>query len=163
MKYTPPKRTKDIGIKESQNYDVVNLSEHEKSLLYNEYTTLKDDTLKNYKDPISYRPVPTLDDYKSGKITRYIVQKRNDKSKLIEIDKQQAAYYGTPTGIDPTLYELLIFSWKISGKLNSEIDSNGIPILGIVDTNNNILAMITEQAPYIRLIIQTPVDLIKIS
>ena len=67
--------------------------------------------------PVSYQPTPTLDDYKTGRIERFLIQKRNNPLyTILEIDVQQ--YNGINTqnkpGINGVIWNRIKLDWVIS-------------------------------------------------
>jgi hypothetical protein len=83
-------------------------------------------------DIVSFIPTPTDEDYRRGYITRYFVQKSNDKSSIItEIRKKSISKF-----VSNSFYTTISLDWKIKGepidvkKSNSEsirIASESIP------------------------------------
>lgn len=110
-------------------------------------TTFLYDSLKprsRFKSPISIAPVPTLDDYKSGKFTRYFLRRRNFTSyqDIIEINKlQYDSWKISVGGIDSTIYNAIFIDWKLTGPLNDYKSDTGLPIYGVFDTNKRIVEL----------------------
>jgi len=91
-------------------------------------------------DPPSYTPKPTEEDYKIGKITRYITRQRNGTQfKIKEISKQtHEDLINLKLGTNFSLWKSTPIFWQISGPLR-DTKINGIITAGIIDTNQRIL------------------------
>jgi len=88
-------------------------------------------------------PIPTLDDYKAGRITRYFLKRRNFSSyqDIIEIDKAQwLKLKQYSDGIDNTLYMAVKLDWKLTGPLHDDRTSQNI-VYGVYDTNQRIVLL----------------------
>ena len=92
-------------------------------------------------NPVSFTPIPTEEDYKNGKITRYIARRRNGTQfKIIEIDKQSHEdLVNLRGGANSALWKSVAIFWQISGPLNNVKLNNITTRAGIIDTNQRIL------------------------
>jgi len=88
-------------------------------------------------------PIPKLDDYKSGKLTRYFLKRRNFSSyqDIIEINKDQwLSWKKHSGGIDNKLYTATEVDWKLTGPLHDDKTSQNI-VYGVYDTNQRIVLL----------------------
>jgi len=69
----------------------------------------------------TYVPSPTADDYVRGYITRYFVQKRNDKNSPI----YEISYDGYTTFIGHFYYGVVALDWKLTGTDDEIKTANG--------------------------------------
>ena len=92
-------------------------------------------------NPVSFTPIPTEEDYKNGKITRYIARQRNGTQfKIIEISKQSHEdLINLRGGANYSLWKSVAIFWQISGPLNNVKLNNITTRAGIIDTNQRIL------------------------
>jgi hypothetical protein len=60
-----------------------------------------------------YIPVPTEEEYKTGYIRRYFIQRTNDKNSVV-YEVSQTAYENISQN---SLYNVVSLSWKISGEI----------------------------------------------
>lgn len=90
------------------------------------YFDLKKMKFDKYIAPVYYSPKPTADDYRIGILNRYIVQKRNETSILIEVSKEQLNSMNVTNrrGIDGNLYIGKRIEWCITGAREDVIKSN---------------------------------------
>ena len=111
-------------------------------------TTSEYDVLKpryNFTSPEMSMPVPTENDYRNGKFTRYMIRKRNSDAynDIIEIDSRQYKSWKIPnTGIDEDLYEAVALEWKLTGP---RIDTSSV--YGVEDTNRRIVLLTDVTLP----------------
>lgn len=114
------------------------------------YTTIerkkKNIQVGNFSTPISYYPYPGDKDYKRGYITRFFIQKVNDK-KIIEIDESQynILLSKNKNGINYFLYKPLKLKWKISGPKNDVYKNNILIKSGVENTNKRTLKKVEKQ------------------
>jgi hypothetical protein len=111
------------------------------------YDRLKSKT--NYVAPHAVFPVPTLENYQAGKLTRYFIRRRNSSNfaDVFEIDKDQFLKWRKPKkGIDPDLYEVLELDWKLTGPRN-DIKQDANTIFGVEDTNKRIVQLKNKDFP----------------
>ena len=75
--------------------------------------------IRDHSQPIPHQYViePGGVDYRVGFSIRYFVQKYNNTSYPIEIDKTQREAYGSVDGIDDSLYNLIDLQWMLVGTL----------------------------------------------
>lgn len=88
-------------------------------------------------------PVPTLDNYKDGKMTRYFLKRRNFSSfqDIIEINKDQwLSWKKNGSGIDNKLYMSTDVDWKLTGPLNDDRSTQNT-VYGVYDTNQRIVLL----------------------
>lgn len=81
------------------------------------YNKINGVTQSNYISPISYIPIPTVDDYNIGYIFRYFVQKRNNPSKTIqEINSEQYNSLNiiNSPGLSITSWNYVTIKWTIA-------------------------------------------------
>ena len=113
------------------------------------------DTLKkkpSFTAPIQIYPLPDINDYESGRVTRYFIKRRNYSSfqEIIEIDKSQYKLWLRPnSGIDETLYNAISLDWKLTGPLNDTIESDN-PVYGVYDTNERMVILKNRSFPGLR-------------
>jgi hypothetical protein len=101
------------------------------------------------KSPYYIFPIPKLEDYEVGKITRYFIRRRNDvnPSNIMEIDKDQFLSWKKPNfGIDSTLYIATEVEWKLTGPRFDDRSSVNI-IYGVEDTNRRIVELKDDEYP----------------
>ncbi len=116
---------------------------------------------KIYKSPRQIYPIPKLNDYEAGKISRYFIKRRNFSNfqDIIEIDKDQYKSWAQPKiGIDESLYEAITLDWKLTGPLNDNTDSEN-PIYGVYDTNNRIVELKNRSFPGLRAFLTNFIEL----
>jgi len=93
------------------------------------------------KDPPTFFPKPTPQDYKQGYLTRYVAKRRNSSNSIfIEIDRLTYNDLVYKKGI----YNYLIWNvtslfWQITGPLYDNKENKDYPRAGIIDTNKRIL------------------------
>lgn len=80
--------------------------------------------------PEYVRPVVTLSDKDDKFITRYFVRVVNDVQMITEVDKKQYNEFK-----DNSRFITTELRWKIVGKKETIKQSNGIELLGTIDTN----------------------------
>jgi hypothetical protein len=85
------------------------------------YDSLTETDVRNYIPPQQYYPIPSVQDYNQGYVTRYFLRKSNNRyDNIIEIDKAQANLVGS--SIDPFLYLKIELPWKLTG-IESDVES----------------------------------------
>lgn len=108
-----------------------------------EYDMLRPPSSKlgNLIDPTPFTPKPTEEDYKVGKITRYIARQRNGTQfKIMEISKQTYDdMQNRRNGVNFALWKTISIFWQISGPLYDEKVDNIKTRAGIINTNQRIL------------------------
>ncbi len=97
--------------------------ESEKTGIYFELTGKR---FNNYKTPTYYYPDLKEDDYKLANFSRYFVQRKNNLSEIIEInrDSYKSINAGNKVGIDSGLYNKTLIKWSISGPIDSVRQAN---------------------------------------
>lgn len=103
------------------------------------YSSLKQLNI-NFKEPYAVVVTPTADDMKRGSFSRYFIKKNND-SRIIEIDKSQYDLY--PEKIDPVIYDAIYIDWVISGEL-TDTYINNVFNRGVI-TKNRLTTIAAEQ------------------
>jgi hypothetical protein len=83
------------------------------------YFTLTSTRFNNHRKPQYYYPEVIQADYDTAFITRFFVQKINNKADITEIDADEfdAVNSANKVGIDAGLYKKLKLNWSISGRL----------------------------------------------
>lgn len=81
-------------------------------------------------NPSSVSPIVTQKDAKNGYIMRYFIRPVNDLSAIFEIDKNQ--YENLKTN---ARFISATVKWKIVGKKETYVLSNGVSIYGVQDMN----------------------------
>lgn len=120
-------------------------------LRYNQITGNK---INRYMPPISYQPIPTVDEYNKGNFNRFFVQKRNSPLNTIEeIDYLQFNKVNTLNnpGINGVLWNRLQINWKIS-KIPKE-DAHYL--------NQYALQISTQKFPGIGIFLPNPLEFYK--
>jgi len=92
-------------------------------------------------EPQPFYPIPSLQDYQQGKITRYFAKQRVIRMfKIIEIDQptyddilNQKGVYNYP------LWKVTSLFWQISGPLEDERPNGSVVRAGVIDTNKRIV------------------------
>ena len=119
------------------------LTEEQASGIYNQLQLDKDKIRKQIDDyeptitlPDPYFPQPTGEDYDTGYVVRYFLQKKGSRV-IFEVSKDGFSFE------DPN-YHKCELKWKISGPLN---DLNGIS--GIIDTNQRTVLLKRKEMPFI--------------
>jgi hypothetical protein len=109
--------------------------------LVKSYKQLNSNLNVNLIDPTPFTPIPTEEDYKNGKIARYIArQKGGTQFRVMEINKTTYDNLTQQRGdINYSTWRAISIQWLISGPLHDEL-VNGIKVRpGIIDTNEKIL------------------------
>lgn len=110
-------------------------------------------TRSAYASPNASITLPTLENYNTGKFTRYILRRRNATGvhDFLEIDEAQFKLWRNPKGgIDPNIYDALTLDWKLTGPLRDVIGSNGVRIEpGVYDTNQRMVQLKEKDFPRI--------------
>ena len=104
------------------------------------------------KSPHYVFPIPKLDDYQTGKFSRYFIRRRNDinPANIMEINKDQFLSWKKPNfGIDNTLYIATEVEWKLTGPRFDDRSSINI-IYGVEDTNKRIVELKDDEYPGIK-------------
>lgn len=92
------------------------------------------------KQPVSYFPVATEEDYAKGYLTRYFLKKVNQNGYVMEIS--QSEYYSIQNGTanyDISFIQTVDVLWKLTGPLNNKRVSQYDTRAGIIDTNKRLV------------------------
>lgn len=111
------------------------------------YDSLK--SKKTYTSPEMSYPLPTDEDYRRGKFTRYFIRRRNSISytDILEIDKIQFdSWKQAQYGIDESLYFAISLDWKLTGPLYDSTDSYGVET-----TNRRMVSLKDVELPGLKL------------
>ena len=105
------------------------------------YKQLNPSSNINLINPTPFTPRPTDEDYKVGKITRYLARQRSGTTfKIMEIDKATYdAFQNNNTKENYALWKPISIFWQISGPLRNERINNITTRAGIIDTNQRVL------------------------
>ena len=81
-----------------------------------------------FREPVSVTRQPTEEEREDGSMIRYFAQKKNETSKIYEIDEEQYIAFNRENnvGIDSRMYHKIEMRWFISGK--DAIQNNTINI-----------------------------------
>jgi hypothetical protein len=92
-------------------------------------------------DPTPFTPIPTLEDYRKGKITRYFARQRNGTQfKIMEINKETFdALNNRSKGLNTSLWKTISIFWQISGPERTQVVNGIRRQAGIIDTNQRVL------------------------
>ena len=99
-------------------------------------------------DVDTYIPIPVDKDYRRGYITRYFLQKTNDKgSPIYEINNTTyATYMNKPHFIS------VVLKWRIAGPTEQEYDTTGTIITKSVSESNRIaISLVSFDIPNLKL------------
>jgi hypothetical protein len=97
--------------------------------------------LGEFKQPIPYYPNPTLKDYSKGFIMRYFCKKRNLDGGIVEVNKETfLSLQDVSSEYDYIANIAIDLFWQISGPLNDYVQTNGVRVSGIIDTNKRLVA-----------------------
>jgi len=96
----------------------------------------------------TFVPNPTDSDYKKGYITRFFIQKSNDKtSSVYEVSSQNFRKYSTSK-----LYRGVNLKWRITGPLKMMFnESGGIHDIGVSESNKKAMELVSTSMPALRL------------
>lgn len=103
-----------------------------------------------YTKPQPVIRIPTVDEFKDGKMTRHFAYKRNEPGVFfVEIGpNQKIDYLRDGAGINKYLYNIIDVQWKLNGPEYDTFNSRGILIAsGVVDTNKRIILRISKKLP----------------
>jgi len=97
-------------------------------------------------------PIPKIDDYETGRFSRYFIRRRNDinPANIMEIDKDQFLSWKKPNfGIDNELYIATEVEWKLTGPRFDDRSTVNI-VYGVEDTNRRIIELKDDEYPGIK-------------
>jgi hypothetical protein len=112
------------------------------------YNRLKINTLFKLESKIeSYFPNVTDSDYSKGWISRYFVQKTNDKrSSIYEVNYSEFIRIKYNT-----LFTSVIIKWRISGPKTTQYDSNGNVLdKGVSESNRISISLVNDKIPNLK-------------
>jgi hypothetical protein len=112
---------------------------------YKKIATLVDNTPKVID---SFVPTPNNKDYKRGYITRFFIQKSNDKkSPIHEVSSQNFRKYSTSK-----LYRGVNLKWRIKGPLKMMFNENStISDIGVSESNKKAIDLVSNSMPDLKL------------
>lgn len=84
---------------------------------------------------ISYSCSPTKRDYDKGYVTRYFIQKKNDKPHILEVDKTTYIKVTTQAAAICLLYNSLKIKWIITGKETDECFNGLVATKSVANQN----------------------------
>ena len=93
------------------------------------------------KDPLSFYPKPTPQDYSRGYFTRYVAKRRNSPNSIfLEIDQPTHLDLQYKRGVyNYVLWDSISIFWQITGPLKDNKENKDFPRAGIINTNERIL------------------------
>jgi hypothetical protein len=112
------------------------------------YNRLKINTLFKLESKIeSYFPNVSDSDYSKGWISRYFVQKTNDKrSSIYEVNYSEFIRIKYNT-----LFTSVIIKWRISGPKTTQYDSNGNVLdKGVSESNRISISLVNDKIPNLK-------------
>ena len=116
--------------------------------IFLEYFNLKGLKFRGFIDPVDFYPAPNEKDYTKGFIERYFIRKRNENSKVQEVDKKQFdSLKNKKNGLDGNRYVGIKFNWKISGPKYDVKYGNTIYSNGVYDTNKKVVELNSIKFP----------------
>lgn len=117
--YTGPTHTSDSKLLKLYNSN--------KSIISYDKIRPDQEKIKEYKEPYDSGISPKEAQYDIGFIVRYFIKRVNDSDNVIyEVSEDIGKTYGSPRGIDPSLYQLEKLNWYITKdpKKRNEIELN---------------------------------------
>jgi hypothetical protein len=114
----------------------------------NRYNKISKNKLSIRYNIKAHIPTPNKKDYVRGYITRYFIQKMNDKgSPIYEVDIQTKLYYGSKPQ-----FSTVQLKWRLSGPKTPKYDSKGIMIDKSVSESNRIaIKLNAKEIPNLKL------------
>lgn len=103
---------------------ILSLEEYKQAI----YNTNSEINNLESQTPIIHHPNPEPEDYERGYIYRYLCQKLNKKSNILEISKEQYDSFGLDSGINSSIWDVVKIKWYITGEHNYIILRNDIEI-----------------------------------
>jgi hypothetical protein len=112
------------------------------------YSNLKINSLFTLNSDIeTHFPTPIESDYKRGWITRYFIQKTNDKSSTI----YETNYSQYSKILSNALYTGVIVRWRISGPIATQYDSSGNVLdKGVRESNRIAISLVSDKIPNLK-------------
>lgn len=113
------------------------------------YKKLKINTLFKLQGSVdAFFPEPNLSDYSRGYITRYFVQKTNDKG--AEIYEVNYAEYSRL--LSNNLFTQVSVKWRITGPIEPNYDSKGnVTDKGVKESNRLAIFLVADKIPNLKL------------
>ena len=110
------------------------------NLIYNQINPTNQTLYEYGRDPENYTVIPTQEDYKRGKITRYFAKRKNQSPPQIREISEQAFTDIINLGeiYNYALWDVISLFWKITGPLNDSKDKYGVLKSGIINTNERL-------------------------
>lgn len=95
----------------------------------------------------TFIPNPTDNDYKRGWVTRYFVQRTNDKgSNIYEVNSTEYLRLN-----NKSVMTLASIRWRISGPISTQYDSNGnIVDKGVRESNRISISLVADKIPNLK-------------
>jgi hypothetical protein len=112
------------------------------------YNTLKRGSLFNLESKVeSYFPTITETDYSRGFITRYFIQKINDKtSPIFEVHSSEYSRL-----LSNNLFTGITLKWRILGPIAPQYDSIGnILDRGVRESNRIAISLVSDKIPNLK-------------
>lgn len=124
--------------------------------MYNDL--IESSSLTSLQIPQTFLPAPSEQDYFDGKITRYFIQKSNDKtSPVFEINKSTYANI-----FENGYWAKVELEWKIKGELEPVFNEKGMLIdMGVRNFNLNQIAKFQKTIPPLRSYLINPTQFYK--
>jgi hypothetical protein len=93
-------------------------------------------------------PTPTEEEYKRGWITRYFIQRTNDKtSPIFEVNSNQFS-----KSISNDLYTAVSIRWRLTGPKETIYDSNGnLKEKSVSESNRIAIQLVYDRIPNLKL------------
>lgn len=112
------------------------------------YSNLKINSLFLLNSDIdTHIPNPTNTDYGRGWITRYFIQKTNDKGATI----YEVNYSEYSKILSNALYTGVLIRWRISGPITTQYDSDGNVLdKGVRESNRIAISLVADKIPNLK-------------
>lgn len=113
------------------------------------YKKLTQNKLFKLKSKIeTHIPNPTKEEYKRGWITRYFIQRTNDKtSPIFEVNSIQFS-----KSISNDLYTIVSIRWRLTGPKETIYDSNGnVKEKSVSESNRIAIQLVYDKIPNLKL------------
>lgn len=96
----------------------------------------------------TYIPKPSTNDYKRGYITRYFIQKINDKnSQIYEVNSDNFSTYK-----ENPFWSAVSLRWKISGSMETIYNNDGsVKEFSIKESNSRSISTVKSTIPNLKL------------
>ena len=156
--YDPNKRLLIVNpINDPPKTQLVPSSEN---LKYESLNSKNQELYKFGRDPESFMPTPTGQDYKRGQILRYFAKKKNQNPiQIIEISKEAYDDILIQGGkYNYALWSVTKVFWKITGPLRDSKDKYGVLKAGIVDTNERLREFVNQEMRGLKQYLSNPIQ-----